>query len=58
MGEMQDLIYSTTMSAVELGERKEQERIVKIVESKQWVGETLEEDVANLVASIRAHADE
>lgn len=32
MGEMQDLIYSTTMSAVELGERKEQDRIIKLLD--------------------------
>lgn len=39
------------------GVKYEQERIVKIVESTRWVGETLEEDVANLKTLIEGERE-
>lgn len=39
--------------AYDLGAQDEQTRIVKIIESKGWVGKTLDEDVANLVELVK-----
>lgn len=38
---------------VKMGSAQERKILIKIIESGKWVGETLEEDIANLKAMMR-----
>lgn len=48
-----DQLANVLAEAVRDGVRLEQARIVKLIESKEWVGETLVEDVTNLLVLIK-----
>lgn len=43
----------TIAKIVELSAARERKRIIRIIESGKWVGESLEEDIAELKALIK-----
>jgi NaMN:DMB phosphoribosyltransferase len=58
MSNIQDLIHKTSMDCIDKGQSMERERIIKLIYSGQWVGESLEQDVTNLVALIKGQGNE
>lgn len=58
MSNIHDLIHKTSMDCIDKGQSMERERIIKLIYAGQWVGESLEQDVTNLVALIKGENNE
>lgn len=53
MSDLNDLIHTNAVIAFQQGEKRERERIIKLIYEGQWVSESLEQDVPNLIALIK-----